>query len=118
MGFAGKGYVDRFLTETEVCDLMAQALEQADLTHKRVLIIIPDSTRTAPLPESQVDGRIDREDARADQQLDVAREPFRVDQGGQVVLDEAAARDARRASWLAFARVPKDRQSFLGQFSG
>ena len=50
MGFVGKGYLDGFLAQTEVRDLMAQALEQADLTHKRVLIIVPDSTRTAPIP--------------------------------------------------------------------
>ena len=47
----GKGYEDRFLTETEVRDLMAQALAQVDLAGKRVLIITPDSTRTAPLPQ-------------------------------------------------------------------
>jgi nickel-dependent lactate racemase len=47
----GKGYEDKFLTETEVRELMAQALAQADLAGKRVLIITPDSTRTAPLPQ-------------------------------------------------------------------
>jgi nickel-dependent lactate racemase len=50
MGFTGKGYIDRFLTETEVRDLLAEALEQADLAGKRILIIIPDGTRTAPTP--------------------------------------------------------------------
>jgi len=47
----GKGYEDKFLTEAEVRELMSPALAQADLTGKRVLIITPDSTRTAPLPQ-------------------------------------------------------------------
>ena len=46
----GKGYTDRFLTEREVHDLMAEALAQANLDGKRVLVIIPDHTRTAPIP--------------------------------------------------------------------
>jgi len=50
MRVVGKGQVDRFLTEAEVGDLMAEALEQADLTGKRVLILVPDGTRTAPIP--------------------------------------------------------------------
>jgi nickel-dependent lactate racemase len=50
MTLIGKGHMDRFLAETEVRDLMAEALEQADLTGKRVLVIIPDSTRSAPIP--------------------------------------------------------------------
>jgi nickel-dependent lactate racemase len=45
----GKGHADRSLTEAEVRDLTAEALAQADLTGKRVLAIIPDGTRTAPL---------------------------------------------------------------------
>ncbi len=46
----GKGYEDRYLSEAETRALMAEALAQADLTGKRVLVIIPDSTRTAPIP--------------------------------------------------------------------
>ena len=46
----GKGYTDRFLTESEARDLTAEALAQADLDGKRVLFIIPDHTRTAPVP--------------------------------------------------------------------
>jgi nickel-dependent lactate racemase len=46
----GKGYQDRFLSEAETRDLMAEALEAADLSEKRVLILIPDGTRTAPIP--------------------------------------------------------------------
>lgn len=46
----GKGYADRFLSEREVHDLMAEALAQASLDGKRALVIIPDHTRTAPIP--------------------------------------------------------------------
>jgi hypothetical protein len=46
----GKGYTDRFLSEREVHGLTAEALAQADLDGKRVLFIIPDHTRTAPIP--------------------------------------------------------------------
>ena len=46
----GKGYEDGFLAEREVHDLMAEALTGANLDGKRVLIIIPDHTRTAPIP--------------------------------------------------------------------
>ncbi len=46
----GKGYEDSFLSEAETKDLMTEALEQADLTGKRVLVLVPDGTRTAPTP--------------------------------------------------------------------
>ena len=38
------------LSEDEVRDLVIDALEQVELDGERVLIIIPDSTRTAPIP--------------------------------------------------------------------
>jgi len=50
MDVVGKGQVDRFLSEAEVGDLMAKALEEADLRDRRVLILVPDGTRTAPIP--------------------------------------------------------------------
>jgi nickel-dependent lactate racemase len=46
----GKGYTDRFLSKREIHDLMSEALAQANLDGKRILIIIPDHTRTAPIP--------------------------------------------------------------------
>jgi len=46
----GKGYEDGFLSEHEIRDLTAEALAQAGLDGKRVLVIIPDHTRTAPTP--------------------------------------------------------------------
>jgi nickel-dependent lactate racemase len=46
----GEGCEDKGLAEAEVRDLTAKALAQADLAGKRVLVIIPDGTRTAPVP--------------------------------------------------------------------
>jgi nickel-dependent lactate racemase len=47
----GKGCEDGALSEHEVRSLVADALRHARLDRKRVLIIIPDSTRTAPIPQ-------------------------------------------------------------------
>src|SRR5258706_6941929 len=47
----GKGYVDRYLSEDEVRELMQPALGEARLDNKRVIVIIPDGTRTAPIPQ-------------------------------------------------------------------
>src|SRR5215467_7554503 len=46
----GKGSCDRALSESEVSELMASALSGAGLDGKRVLVIIPDGTRSAPIP--------------------------------------------------------------------
>ncbi|MEA3334890.1 MAG: lactate racemase domain-containing protein [Chloroflexota bacterium] len=46
----GKGYVDGYLSEAEIRGLMAQALDPMPLEGKRILVIIPDATRTAPIP--------------------------------------------------------------------
>ncbi len=46
----GKGYEADYLSEVETRELIAKALTQADLAGKRILVIIPDSTRTAPIP--------------------------------------------------------------------
>ncbi|MBC8249657.1 MAG: hypothetical protein H8E90_08260, partial [Anaerolineales bacterium] len=46
----GEGYTDRFLIEAEIHDLTAEALTRANLDGKRILVIIPDHTRTAPIP--------------------------------------------------------------------
>src|SRR5262245_55293825 len=47
----GKGYEDRFLSEGEIRGIVDSALASVRLNGKRVLIIIPDSTRTAPIPQ-------------------------------------------------------------------
>jgi len=46
----GKGSVTGVLAEGEVRELVAEALARHDLRRRRVLVIIPDSTRTAPIP--------------------------------------------------------------------
>jgi nickel-dependent lactate racemase len=46
----GKGYTDKFIEEAEIRDLMSSALSEAGLDGKKVIVIIPDSTRTAPIP--------------------------------------------------------------------
>jgi len=46
----GIGRTTGSLSEEEVRDLVIDALGQAELDGERVLIIIPDSTRTAPIP--------------------------------------------------------------------
>ncbi len=47
---SGKGYESGLMTEGEVRALMGEALAAARLEGKRVLVIIPDATRTAPIP--------------------------------------------------------------------
>lgn len=46
----GTGYEDRYLTEAEVRELASQAFAEHDMAGQRVLVIIPDHTRTAPIP--------------------------------------------------------------------
>ena len=46
----GKGYEDRYLTDDEVREILVAGLEQVDVAGKHVLVIVPDSTRTAPIP--------------------------------------------------------------------
>jgi nickel-dependent lactate racemase len=49
MVLIGQGSVDRLLTEREARDLLAAALAQVHLAGKRVLIVIPDGTRSGPI---------------------------------------------------------------------
>ncbi|MGE5620610.1 MAG: lactate racemase domain-containing protein [Sphingomonadaceae bacterium] len=46
----GQGSVERTLTSEDVRQLLATALEPLPLDGKKILVIIPDSTRTAPIP--------------------------------------------------------------------
>jgi len=46
----GLGFDDRYLTDDEMRELCARAFDEHDLTGKRVMAIIPDHTRTAPVP--------------------------------------------------------------------
>ena len=47
---AGKGTPDHLLSNEEVRSLVEEAFVSCDLTGRRVLVIIPDSTRSIPLP--------------------------------------------------------------------
>lgn len=47
---SGRGYDNAFLSEDDVRGLMAVALTDARLSGKRVVVIIPDGTRSAPIP--------------------------------------------------------------------
>ncbi|HEX7737227.1 MAG TPA: lactate racemase domain-containing protein [Ktedonobacteraceae bacterium] len=46
-----KGSLNAILTDEEVEQLLAQACAELAVTNKRVLVIIPDGTRTSPLPQ-------------------------------------------------------------------
>ncbi len=47
----GSGFTERVLTDAEVAELTHSALAHYDLSGKRVLVVIPDGTRTAPIPQ-------------------------------------------------------------------
>ncbi len=47
----GRGYSDRYLTNEEIAALVEEGLASFDLRRKRVLVIIPDGTRTMPMPQ-------------------------------------------------------------------
>lgn len=46
----GIGYTHRYLSESEVRQIVTQAVDSANWSGQRVLIIIPDGTRTMPMP--------------------------------------------------------------------
>jgi len=46
----GKGFAERFLTHEEARAIVREGLESLPVDGKRVLIIIPDGTRTMPMP--------------------------------------------------------------------
>ncbi len=50
MLLAGEGRPDGILSDTETYELLQAGLAQADLDGKSLLILIPDETRTCPLP--------------------------------------------------------------------
>ena len=50
-GMIGTGYEDRFLGRDEIRSIVRQGLDSLALGGKRVLFIIPDGTRTMPMPE-------------------------------------------------------------------
>jgi nickel-dependent lactate racemase len=46
----GRGHPDRYLTEAEVRTIVAEAIDSGRFEDKRVLVLIPDGTRTMPMP--------------------------------------------------------------------
>lgn len=46
----GKGFAERYLTNDEVRQVVCEGLDSLAVEGKRVLIIIPDGTRTMPMP--------------------------------------------------------------------
>ncbi len=48
---AGLGFVDRILSDAEIEQITQEALAALPLDHARVLVLIPDGTRTAPIPQ-------------------------------------------------------------------
>ena len=46
----GKGFTDRYLTAEEISQVVGEGLSSLGVDGKRVLIIIPDGTRTMPMP--------------------------------------------------------------------
>ena len=47
---AGKGYTSQYLTPAEIRQIVGDGLASLPVDGKRVLIVIPDSTRTMPMP--------------------------------------------------------------------
>ncbi len=47
----GKGYETGYLAPSEIAAIIRQGLDTLDLDGKRVLMVIPDNTRTMPLPQ-------------------------------------------------------------------
>ncbi len=47
---AGKGFADRYLSNEEVRQVMSDGLARLAVDGKRLLVIIPDGTRTMPMP--------------------------------------------------------------------
>lgn len=45
----GLGYPDRYLTHDELAQVVVEGIQALDLAGKRVLVIVPDGTRTMPL---------------------------------------------------------------------
>jgi len=81
----GVGYTDRFLSEDEALAIVAAGLGQLDLDGKRVVVIIPDGTRSGPVP-LLFRGLTDAMQGR------VAKLDFLVALGTHIPMDEAHIR--------------------------
>ena len=95
----GKGLADRYLFPEEVSQITQQGLSSLTVDGKRVLIIIPDGTRTMPMPlmfelfEAQLSSRV----AALDYLVALGTHPLMSDEQlsklvGQPVRDEVAGK--------------------------
>ena len=50
MAVTGTGNIDRTLTADEIRDVVISAARDLSVASKRILVIIPDGTRTMPMP--------------------------------------------------------------------
>ena len=48
--FTGKGFADRYLSKEEINQVVHEGIGSLPIDGKRVLVIIPDGTRTMPMP--------------------------------------------------------------------
>ncbi len=46
----GEGYTDRFLNRSEIREILIEALDSIDVDGQRLLVILPDNTRSGPIP--------------------------------------------------------------------
>ncbi len=47
---SGLGYTDHLVSEDEAREVLQEGLQRADLSGKRVIVLIPDGTRSGPVP--------------------------------------------------------------------
>ena len=47
---SGKGFTNRNLNREEIAEIVSAAAETLKIEGKRVLVIVPDRTRTMPMP--------------------------------------------------------------------
>ncbi len=50
MSVLGTGNPNQYLSEEQVASIVTRGLDSLNLAGRRVLVLIPDSTRTMPLP--------------------------------------------------------------------
>ena len=94
----GKGSTTAILTAEEVQSLLASGLDALPISGKRVLVIIPDGTRTAPIPLMfrLLYEQIGRRAARLDYLIALGTHPPPPTGAVRAARGEARARGGRR----------------------
>ena len=95
---AGRGSAAQTLTAVAVEELLGTAIERAGLAGKRVLVIVPDATRTAPLPLlfRLVNELLAERAARLDYMVALGTHPSMDEAAVERLLGVSAAERARR----------------------